>query len=71
MHKKSLLLVKEVISSLNEENAAKIENGILRLEGITYIAVTHKTSAERLVRCNQILCAENGMLYPQEKIEIG
>lgn len=68
LHKKSLLLVDEATSALDEENAAKIEDSILGLQGITCIVVTHKTHAESLARYDQILRMESGMLYPEETI---
>lgn len=71
LHKKSLLLVDEATSSLDAENAAKIENSILGLQGITCIAVTHKTDAESLARYDQILRMENGMLHPEKKMPTG
>ncbi len=68
LHQKSLLLVDEATSSLDAENAAKIEDSILGLQGITCIAVTHKTDPESLARYDQVLRMESGMLYPEEEI---
>lgn len=62
LHKKSLLLVDEATSALDAENAAKIEDSILNLQGITCIAVTHKTDPQSLSRYDQVLRMENGML---------
>lgn len=68
LHKKSLLLVDEATSALDAENAAKIEDSILNLQGITCIAVTHKTDPQSLSRYDQVLRMENGMLSPERKI---
>lgn len=68
LHNKSLLLVDEATSALDAENAAKIEDRILGLPGITCIAVTHKTDPESLGRYDQILRMEGGMLHPQRPI---
>lgn len=68
LHKKSLLLVDEATSALDAENAAKIEDSILSLQGITCIAVTHKTDPQSLSRYDQVLRMENGMLSPERKI---
>lgn len=68
LHRKSLLLVDEATSALDAENAAKIEDSILSLQGITCIAVTHKTDPQSLARYDQVLRLESGMLYPQRKI---
>ena len=68
LHKKSLLLVDEATSSLDAENAAKIEDSILSLRGITCIAVTHKTDPQSLARYDHVLRMENGKLYPEPKI---
>lgn len=65
LHKKSLLLVDEATSALDAENAAKIEDSILNLQGITCIAVTHKTDPQSLSRYDQVLRMENGMLSPE------
>lgn len=68
LHRKSLLLVDEATSALDAENAAKIEDSILNLQGITCIAVTHKTDPQSLSRYDQVLRMENGMLSPERKI---
>ena len=68
LHRKSLLLVDEATSALDAENAAKIEDSILNLQGITCIAVTHKTYPQSLSRYDQVLRMENGMLSPERKI---
>ncbi|MBM6694104.1 ABC transporter ATP-binding protein [Pseudoflavonifractor capillosus] len=68
LHKKSLLLVDEATSALDAENAAKIEDSILSLKGITCIAVTHKSDPKILARYDQVLRMENGMLSPERKI---
>lgn len=68
LHKKSLFLVDEATSALDAENAAKIEDSILNLQGITCIAVTHKTDPQSLSRYDQVLRMENGMLSPERKI---
>lgn len=68
LHKKSLLLVDEATSALDAENAAKIEDSILNLQGITCIAVTHKTDPQSLSRYDQVLRMENGMLSSERKI---
>lgn len=62
LHKKSLLLVDEATSALDAENAAKIEESILGLQGITCIVVTHKTDPQTLARYDQVLRMENGTL---------
>ncbi len=67
LHQKSLLLVDEATSSLDAENAARIEKSILGLQGITCITVTHKTDAETMARYDQILRMEGGMLHPERK----
>lgn len=69
LHKKSLLLVDEATSALDADNAAKIEDSILGLQGITCIVVTHRTITESLARYDQVLRMESGMLYPEEKID--
>ena len=68
LHRKSLLLVDEATSALDAENAAKIEDSILSLKGITCIAVTHKSDPKILARYDQVLRMENGMLSPERKI---
>lgn len=68
LHRKSLLLVDEATSALDAENAAKIEDSILSLKGITCIAVTHKSDPKILARYDQVLRMENGMLFPERKI---
>ena len=68
LHRKSLLLVDEATSALDAENAAKIEDSILNLQGITCIAVTHKSDPKILARYDQVLRMENGMLSPERKI---
>ena len=68
LHKKSLLLVDEATSALDAENSAKIEDSILSLQGITCIAVTHKTDQQSLARYDQVLRMESGMLSPEGKI---
>ena len=68
LHKKSLLLVDEATSALDTENAAKIEDSILSLQGITCIAVTHKTDQQSLARYDQVLRMESGMPSPEGKI---
>lgn len=68
LHKKSLLLVDEATSALDAENAAKIEDSILSLQGITCIAVTHKTDPESLARYDQVLQMESGILSPEQMI---
>lgn len=62
LHKKSLLLVDEATSALDAENAAKIEESILGLEGITCIVVTHKTDPQILARYDQVFRMESGTL---------
>lgn len=68
LHRKSLLLVDEATSALDAESAAKIEDSILSLKGITCIAVTHKSDPKILARYDQVLRMENGMLSPERKI---
>ena len=60
LHNKKLLLLDEATSSLDNETAAKVEQNILDLTGVTCISVTHRLSSELLQRYDAIYLMEQG-----------
>ena len=60
-----ILLVDEATSSLDNETAQYISNSILDLQGMTRIVVTHRLDANLLVRFDNILMLNNGILCEQ------
>lgn len=62
LHKKNVFLVDEATSSLDKENARKVENNLLELKKITCITVTHQLDSEMSKRYDVVLRMENGTL---------
>lgn len=60
LHNKKLLLLDEATSSLDNETAAKIEQNILDLTGVTCISVTHRLSSELLQKYDGIYLMDHG-----------
>lgn len=65
LHKRSLLLLDEATSALDEENAGKIERGILGLREITCLSVTHRVSSGTLREYDGIFLMEDGEIAEQ------
>ena len=62
LHKKSVLLIDEATSSLDEKNTKIIEEAILSLKDTTSISITHKMDKSIGHRYDKILRLENGKL---------
>lgn len=57
-----IILADEILSSLDNEIAFSIEKGLLELENITLISVTHRLIKENLKKYNKILVLKDGKL---------
>lgn len=62
LHRKSVLLVDEATSSLDQENAQKVENNLLALENVTCITVTHRLNQEMMKKYDEVLEMKEGVL---------
>jgi hypothetical protein len=62
LYGKTTLLVDEATSALDKETAARVEDTLLALDGVTLIAVTHQLDAEHAVRYDEVLEMEDGRL---------
>lgn len=62
LHKKTVLLVDEATSSLDQEHADHVERSILSLENVTCIAVTHRLDSERIRQYDAVIRLEEGAL---------
>lgn len=62
LHKKSVVLIDEATSSLDEKNTKIIEEAILSLKDTTSISITHKMDKSVGHRYDKILRLENGKL---------
>ena len=54
LYGKTTLLVDEATSALDKETAARVEDTLLALDGVTLIAVTHQLDAERALRYDEV-----------------
>ena len=57
-----IILADEILSSLDNEIAFSIEKGLLELENITLISVTHRLIKENLKKYNKILVLKDGKI---------
>lgn len=62
LYGKTTLLVDEATSALDKETAARVEDTLLALDGVTLIAVTHQLDAEHAVRYDEVLEMKDGRL---------
>ena len=62
LYGKTTLLVDEATSALDKETAARVEDTLLALDGVTLIAVTHQLDAERALRYDEVLEMKDGRL---------
>lgn len=62
LYGKTMLLVDEATSALDKETAARVEDTLLALDGVTLIAVTHQLDAEHAVRYDEVLEMKDGRL---------
>lgn len=62
LYKKNLLLLDEVTSSLDNENASNVENNIAGLSDVTCISVMHRLVASSLKKYDEIYVMERGKL---------
>ena len=62
LHKKSVLLIDEATSSLDEKNTKMIEETILNLKDTTSITITHKLEKAMSLRYDKLLKLEKGKL---------
>ena len=62
LYGKTTLLVDEATSALDKETAARVEDTLLALDGVTLIAVTHQLDAEHAVRYDEVLEMKGGRL---------
>lgn len=62
LYGKTTLLVDEATSALDKETAARVEDTLLALDGVTLIAVTHQLDAEHAVRYDEVLEMRDGRL---------
>ena len=62
LYGKTTLLVDEATSALDKETAARVEDTLLALDGVTLIAVTHQLDAEHAARYDEVLEMKDGRL---------
>lgn len=62
LYGKTTLLVDEATSALDKETAARVEDTLLALDGVTLIAVTHQLDEEHAVRYDEVLEMKDGRL---------
>lgn len=62
LYGKTTLLVDEATSALDKEAAARVEDTLLALDGVTLIAVTHQLDAGHAVRYDEVLEMKDGRL---------
>lgn len=65
LHHKSLFLLDEATSSLDNECAREIEETILGMENVTCIAVTHKLYPDALQKYDRIFVMDDGKIVEQ------
>ena len=64
-----IILADEILSSLDNEIAFSIEKGLLELENITLISVTHRLIKENLKQYDQILVLKDGKIEEKGNFE--
>ena len=64
LHQKSVLFVDEATSALDNEIAARVEDALLSLDGVTVVAVTHRLDAAHARRYDGVLELRDGRLAP-------
>lgn len=64
-----IILADEILSSLDNEIAFSIEKGLLELENITLISVTHRLIKENLKQYDQILVLKDGKIEEKGSFE--
>lgn len=64
-----IILADEILSSLDNEIAFSIEKGLLELENITLISVTHRLIKENLKQYDQILVLKDGNIEEKGNFE--
>ena len=62
LYGKTTLLVDEATSALDKETAARVEDTLLALDGVTLIAVTHQLDAVHAARYDEVLEMKDGRL---------
>ncbi len=62
LHRKNILLIDEATSALDKENADKIDDTLLNLDGVTCINVTHRLDKTATDKYDYVLNIENGRL---------
>ena len=62
LYGKTTLLVDEATSALDKEAAARVEDTLLALDGVTLTAVTHQLDAEHAARYDEVLEMKDGRL---------
>lgn len=62
LYGKTTLLVDEATSALDKEAAARVEDTLLALDGVTLIAITHQLDAEHAARYDEVLEMKDGRL---------
>ena len=62
LYGKTTLFVDEATSALDKETAARVEDTLLALDGVTLIAVTHQLDAEHAARYDEVLEMKDGRL---------
>ena len=64
-----VILADEILSSLDNEIAFSIEKGLLELENITLISVTHRLIKENLKKYDEILVLKDGRIEENGNFE--
>ena len=64
-----IILADEILSSLDNEIAFSIEKGLLELENITLISVTHRLIKENLKQYDKILVLKDGKIEEKGNFE--
>ncbi|WP_158280524.1 ABC transporter ATP-binding protein [Lacticaseibacillus chiayiensis] len=67
IRKTPILLMDEATSSLDQQNTTEIEKGILEIDGLTSVVITHKINADLLKKYDSIIFMKNGMISEHGK----